>query len=130
MTDYNTMADIIRESVSAIDTAEALGLEPDRQGRCACPFHNGHDRNLRLYPGNRGFYCFVCHEWGDSIKLARKLLPDFSFNETVQWFNTRFGLGLPIDGARPSVRERRRRAARYAKANSAGAQGSGPATAP
>ena len=27
MTDYNTMADIIRESVSAIDTAEALGLE-------------------------------------------------------------------------------------------------------
>lgn len=130
MIDFNAYADIIRESVSAIDVADALSLEHDHQGRCRCPFHNGHDRNMKLYPGSRGFYCFVCHEYGDCIKLARKLLPDFTFGETVQWFNTRFGLGLPIDGARPSVRERRRRAARYAKANGAGTQGSGPATTP
>ena len=130
MTDFNALADIIRESVSAIDVADALSLEHDHQGRCRCPFHNGHDRNMKLYPGSRGFYCFVCHEYGDCIKLARKLLPDMTFGETITWLNAHFGLGLPVQAPRPSVWERRRRAARYAKTVDRGTAGSGQSQTP
>lgn len=86
----------IKDSVSALDTAKAMGLFVDTHGRCACPFHNGKDRNMKLYSGDRGFTCFVCHESGDVIKLVRQYY-NMGFKDTVAWFNDTFHLGMSID---------------------------------
>lgn len=88
-------ADIIRESVSAFKAGQALGLNPDSTGRCACPIHGGKDRNCSLDKGTRGYHCFVCHSGGDVIALVRDTLK-CSFPEALEWLNSTFKLGLDI----------------------------------
>ena len=95
MTDY-TVTETIRQSVSALQAAKALGLHPDRHGRCACPVHNGTDRNCCLDRSDRGFYCHVCHAGGDVIKLVR-VVQNCSFQDALRWLDSAFHLGLPID---------------------------------
>lgn len=85
----------IKDMVSAVDVGQAMGLEI-RHGRCQCPLHGGHDFNCRLYPGNKGFYCHVCKQGGDVIKLAQQYYGT-SFKDTVAWFNDTFHLGMDID---------------------------------
>jgi len=89
-------ADTIKNNVSALDVAEALGLDVDRHGRCACPFHNGKDRNLKLFPGNRGYTCFVCHHSGDVISFVREY-NGMLFKDAIAWFDRTFNLGLNLD---------------------------------
>lgn len=99
---------IIRGSVSAMDVGKMLGLDIDQHGRCRCPFHHGHDRNMRVYPGNRGYYCFVCHAGGDCISLAKELISeDCNYYEAAKWIDTTFGLHL-FDEDTPSVKQRSR----------------------
>ena len=85
----------IKDTISAQDVGQALGLEM-RHGRCRCPLHGGTDFNCVLYPGSRGFYCFVCHDSGDVIKFVRKY-HDMRFRDAVAWFNDTFHLGMDID---------------------------------
>ena len=96
----------IRNSVSAVDVGKALGLNVDRYGRCSCIFHNGHDSNMKLFPGNRGFTCFVCHETGDVIKLVQQYYGT-SFKESLTWLNDTFRLGLNLDGQTDLEKARR-----------------------
>jgi DNA primase len=105
--------ELIRQSVSAIDVGVALGLEINSKGRCRCPFHNGHDNNMRLYPEDRGFYCFVCHESGDCIKLAQKMMEDTAgkctYRDAAGWIDDTFHLSVFFTDGKPSIRERARR---------------------
>lgn len=94
--DLNAIADTIRHSVSALQAGEALGLEPDRHGRCACPVHHGVDRNCKLFDGNKGFVCYVCHSGGDVIRLVQAA-NGYTFWEAVRWLNETFALDLPLD---------------------------------
>lgn len=87
----------IKDSVSALDVADALGWDIDRYGRCPCPFHNGKDRNMKLFEKNRGYSCFVCHASGDVISLVRNYYHDMSFKQVISWFNNTFNLGIDID---------------------------------
>ena len=97
---------IIRETVPAIEVGRVLGLDIDGKGRCRCPFHNGEDRNMKVYNSNRGFYCFVCHEHGDCIALARKLLSDdCRYHEAAKWIDDTFHLNV-FEKKNPTVRER------------------------
>ena len=75
---------------------EALGLRPDRYGRCACPAHHGKDRNCKLWKDDRGWYCYVCRSGGDVIRLVERV-NQCSFPEAVEWLNSAFHLNLPID---------------------------------
>lgn len=103
---------IIRESVSAIDVARVLGIQVNQHGRCRCPFHNGHDMNMRIYPGNRGYYCFVCHAGGDCISLAKGLLSDCeSYYDAAKWIDETFKLKL-FEKETPSIRQRNKQMAR------------------
>ena len=102
----------ICKTVSALEAGKRLGLEPNHDGRCACPVHNGHDRNCKLYDGDRGFYCFVCHERGDVIRLVELVL-NCTFTEAVQWLSDEFHLGIDID--KPVDREALRRAKKRAR---------------
>lgn len=97
MNSLTILANQVKECVSAIDVAQALGLEVNRHGRCRCPAHNGKDFNCKLFPGNRGWYCYVCHEGGDIFSLARANMGEMPFADSLRWFNETFNLGLDID---------------------------------
>lgn len=90
------MTDTIRSAVSAYEAGIALGLNPDRGGRCACPVHHGKDRNCRLDKGEKGYYCFVCHAGGDVIKLVQ-VTNECDFKGALWWLNNTFRLGLKLD---------------------------------
>ena len=85
----------IKDTVSALDAGQAMGLEI-RRGRCRCPFHGGQDFNCVLYKGDRGFFCHVCHRGGDVISFAQEYY-HMSFRDSVAWFNATFHLGMDID---------------------------------
>lgn len=91
--DLTPVIDLIKANVSAIDAGRMLGLDINRDGRCPCPFHNGVDKNMKLYNGEKGFHCFVCHEHGDVIALVRKM-NNSTFTEAIQWLSDAFHLGI------------------------------------
>ena len=92
---YTLAVQMIKDSVSARDVGETLGLEI-RHGRCQCPIHGGGDFNCVLYNGNRGYYCHVCKSGGDVIKFVQEY-HDMSFKDAVSWLNDAFHLGLDLD---------------------------------
>lgn len=96
MKDIQTITDTIRYGVSALQAGEALGLKPDRNGRCPCPAHNGKDRNCKLDKGERGWHCFVCGQGGDTISLVQ-VVNRCAFWDAVAWLDGAFHLGLPLN---------------------------------
>ena len=89
-------AQTIKDTISALDVGQAIGLEI-RHGRCQCPFHGGKDFNCVLYKGNRGWYCHVCKQGGDVISFAQQYY-NFSFKDCIAWFSDTFHMGLDIEG--------------------------------
>lgn len=96
MRDIYTITETIRQSVTAQDVAQALGIRVNRHGRCQCPIHNGKDYNMRLYPGDGGYHCFVCGASGDVIHLVENV-QQCAFQSAVEWLNSAFHLGLQLD---------------------------------
>lgn len=96
----------IKQRVGMRQAAEFYGYSVDRQGRCLCPFHNDKKPSMKIYPNDKGYYCFSCGSGGDVITFvsrlyginnegaARKLIEDFS---------------LPIKTEGLSYREKRER---------------------
>jgi DNA primase len=63
--------------IDCISAAERLGMLVKRSGSKAyarCFFHAENTPSLCLYSGNKGFYCFGCHEHGDVICLYSQAL--------------------------------------------------------
>lgn len=85
------IAALVKESVTALQAAEALGLEPDRNGKCRCPFHGDAKPSMKLYDGRRGFYCFACHKGGDVIDLTQQTLGS-TFTDALKWLCETFGI--------------------------------------
>lgn len=99
MNKYTLAANTIKRSVSALEVANALGWEI-RHGRCKCPIHNGDGYNMKLYPDDRGYVCWVCKSGGDVIKLVQESeCKGQPFKTVIAWFNITFNLGLDLDGA-------------------------------
>ena len=94
---YAIAAQTIKDSISAIDVGEAMGLEI-RHGRCKCPIHGGTDFNCVLYSGNRGYYCHVCKSGGDILSFVQRYY-SIGFKDSVRWVNGTFHLGLDIDSS-------------------------------
>jgi len=105
MNNYALAAQKIKDSVSARDVGEMLGLEI-RRGRCQCPIHGGGDFNCVLYSGNRGYFCHVCKSGGDVIRLVQEY-QKCSFKDAVAWLNDTFHLGIDLD-RRMDTKEARR----------------------
>jgi len=108
---------LIKQTLTAKDVAVALGLKVDRNDRCPCLWHNDRHPSMKLYPGDRGCYCFACHQGGDVIDMTMQAL-NVPLKDAVAWLNEAFHLGLdngPADGetamkAAKSAADRRRRA--------------------
>lgn len=92
-------AEKIKQMVTMQDIAEMYGFAPDsRSKKALCPFHNDRKPSMQIYPGHRGYYCFVCGAGGDCINFVQRLF-GLSFIDACKKINDDFLLHLDIDGA-------------------------------
>ena len=101
--DYIDYAAIVKSKVSVPGVVEMYLPEVKPvHNRIPCPIHNGADRNLLLH--NDHFYCFVCNEGGDAIRLVRHIF-GCNFMDALKRLNEDFALDLPL-GTKPTDSER------------------------
>lgn len=91
------IADEVKRIVDMKSVCQHLGIEVTKSGFCSCPFH-GQDKHpsMKVYPESRGFCCFTCGEKGSVIDFVMKY-NSCSFWKAVEWLNSAFNLGLPLD---------------------------------
>lgn len=80
----------VKRMVGMRKAAEFYGYPASQKGLCRCPFHNDNHPSMKIYPDDRGFFCFSCQTGGDVIKFVSglydlrneeacmKLIEDFS----------------------------------------------------
>ena len=67
--DLRSAAQSIRDTVSMNQILDLYGYTT-KHGFMVCPFHGDHDASLRVYDGDRGWYCFGCHRHGSVIDFV------------------------------------------------------------
>lgn len=82
----------IKDSVTVRQALESYGFAVNRHGFCLCPFHSERTPSFKCYPGDRGWYCYGCHNGGDVIKLVMEL-EKLPFPAAVQALDNRFCIG-------------------------------------
>lgn len=87
--------DVIKSRISMIDICKTYGFNIQRGNFICCPFHNEKTPSLKLYDGNRGFYCFGCGEHGSVIDFVMRYF-GLDFKSAIRKLNDDFCLGLPI----------------------------------
>ena len=87
--------DVIKSRISMIDICKTYGFNIQRGNFICCPFHNEKTPSLKLYDGNRGFYCFGCGEHGSVIDFVMRYF-GLDFKSAIIKLNDDFSLGLPI----------------------------------
>ena len=87
--------DIIKSQINMIDICKTYGFNIHRGNFICCPFHNEKTPSLKLYDGNRGFYCFGCGEHGSVIDFVMRYF-GLDFQSAISKLNDDFCLGLPI----------------------------------
>lgn len=87
----------IKSRVSALDVCRQYGVDVNRAGFTRCLWHNEKTASLKIYPGDRGYFCFGCHAHGSSIDLVMKLF-DESVGDACKRLNDDFRLGLIREG--------------------------------
>lgn len=88
----SALAERIKQSVTMEEAVRVYGLEPNRAGFLQCPFHKGDNTaSLKIYPGNRGWYCFGCHRGGGVIEFVMQLY-GLDFRQAVLRIDHDFGL--------------------------------------
>lgn len=101
--DYIDYAAVVKSKVSVPSVVEMYLPEvKPLHNRIPCPIHNGTDRNLLLHDDH--FYCFVCNEGGDAIRLVRHIF-GCDFKTALNRLNADFNLDLPL-GTKPTDSER------------------------
>lgn len=96
MQDIGNIAAGIKGKVSALEAGQKFGLSPNAQGFCRCPFHEEKTASMRLYEGDRGWYCFGCGQGGDVIDLVRRLY-QINTRQAIVRLDMDFGLGLDLE---------------------------------
>ena len=83
----------IRDEVPMERLCSLIGI-PVKHGFAVCPLHPDSNASMRVYPGDKGFYCFGCHQGGDVIDFlalitkqsrpdaARQLMQTFCIPES------------------------------------------------
>ncbi len=95
----NSVANAVKLALTAGKVAERYGYTPNRAGFIRCPFHGGgreRTPSLKLYDGQKGFYCYSCHAAGSVIDFTMKLF-DIPPMEAIKKLNEDFKLGLSLE---------------------------------
>lgn len=88
--------DEIKSRISMREVAAAYGFQVNgRMNKMRCPFHNDSKPSMQIYPGKRGWFCFVCNEGGSVIDFVMRLF-GLNFLDACKKLNEDFQLGLSI----------------------------------
>ncbi|WP_195465357.1 CHC2 zinc finger domain-containing protein [Faecalispora jeddahensis] len=98
---YGDIFSRIKEILPMQAVAERYGFEVKR-GVMLCPFHDDRKPSLKVYPGSRGWYCWVCNEGGTVIDFVSKLFHLNARQAAIRLDND-FRLGLSTE--KPDRRE-------------------------
>jgi len=86
----------VLKKIDLASFAMAQGVELKAAGagrwRGLCPFHNERTPSFFVFSENNRFYCFGCHEQGDSIDFVRRM-HGFGFRQALSF--------LGIEGSSP-----------------------------
>ena len=55
------------------DVISRYGIEVERNGFAPCPFHSDRHPSMKIYSGDRGFWCYVCNEGGDIFRFIQRM---------------------------------------------------------
>lgn len=77
------------------EVAAMYGISVNRANKALCPFHSDSKPSMHVYPGRRGWYCFVCGQGGSVIDFTERLF-GLSFRDAMAKLNADFRLGLPL----------------------------------
>lgn len=102
----NTEYGEIKRAVGMRQAAEYYGFHVDGRGNCLCPFHKDRHPSMKIYPHNRGYYCFSCGAGGDVVKFVARL---FDLNNESAAHKLIEDFALPIRLGNLSYREKRER---------------------
>ena len=103
----------VKRNLSMRQVAEFYGYYVQKNGTCLCPFHQDRHPSMKIYPDDKGFYCWVCQKGGDVIKFVaevfgpgneeacKRLIEDFSLPISLT--------GLSYQEKREREKERRKR---------------------
>lgn len=87
------MPKYIIDNVPMRSVAEYYGFELSRGGRIKCPFHDDRNPSMKIYEGNRGYYCFVCKRGGNVINFVSELF-NIEKRDAMLKINEDFHLGI------------------------------------
>ncbi|MHC1696429.1 MAG: CHC2 zinc finger domain-containing protein [Eubacteriales bacterium] len=90
----------IKDAVTMQEIATRYGFTPDRKGYISCPFHGEKTASLKIYPGNRGWYCFGCGKGGTVIDFTARYF-NLDAHQAAVRLNYDFNLGLITDKLTP-----------------------------
>ena len=107
----NDFAAQVKAQVTMAEVCRMYGIEVNYAGFARCPFHSEKTASLKIYPGDRGWHCFGCHEGGSVIDFVMKFF-GLDLMGAIRRMDADFGLMLPLD--REQTEEERREAARIA----------------
>lgn len=110
--------DNVRASVSMAQVASMYGYRVNRSGFIKCPFHSDHSPSMKIYDGNRGYYCFVCHQGGDIFDFVMKH-DGLQFDAAVRHIAAVFGIATSDGKSELSPEDKRRMAEQRAKREAA-----------
>ena len=91
----------VKRNLSMRQVAEFYGYYVQKNGTCLCPFHQDRHPSMKIYPDDKGFYCWVCQKGGDVIKFVaevfgtgneeacKRLIEDFLRNFPEDYFADR-----------------------------------------
>lgn len=74
------------ERASSVNCRELI--KTNSQGFARCIFHADKHPSMKVYAGDRGYYCFSCQASGNAIHLVRKL-HNLDFPEAVRYLTNR-----------------------------------------
>lgn len=83
----------IKQKLDTKTVFEYYGYKPNRAGFVCCPFHSEKTASMKIYEGDKGYYCFGCGAFGDIITFVQQYF-GVGFKDAIQKLNDDFMLGL------------------------------------
>lgn len=95
--DFNLsyFAQEIKTKISTKELLSAYGIHINSRGFAKCPFHKEKTASMKIYEGDRGYYCFGCRKSGDIITFVRDYF-GLSFKDAILKINEDFSLGFNL----------------------------------
>ena len=84
-------AEQVKQLVPLESLVNRLGYEPNRAGFISCPAHSDSTPSLKIYDGDKGWYCFGCNQGGTVIDFYMHVM-QVDFRTALNAIGQMYGL--------------------------------------